>query len=101
MANEEIVVQLRAEIGDLKSKLTEAQNTINSFGKKSAEALKNPINPMNQLGGSIRSLIAGYIGLQAAVGLVNRSFQESLKLDATSNALKTVFKSSGKVSRYG
>ena len=94
MANEEIVVQLRAEIGDLKSKLTEAQNTINSFGKKSAEALKNPINPMNQLGGSIRSLIAGYIGLQAAVGLVNRSFQESLKLDATSNALKTVFKSS-------
>jgi tape measure domain-containing protein len=94
MANEEIVVQLRAEIGDLKSKLTEAQNTINSFGKKSAESLKAPINPMNQLGGSIRSLIAGYIGLQAAVGLVNRSFQESLKLDATSNALKTVFKSS-------
>ena len=94
MANEEIVVQLRAEIGDLKSKLTEAQNIINSFGKKSAESLKAPINPMNQLGGSIRSLIAGYIGLQAAVGLVNRSFQESLKLDATSNALKTVFKSS-------
>jgi len=94
MANEEIVVQLRAEIGDLKSKLTEAQNTINSFGKKSAESLKAPINPMNQLGGSIKNLIAGYIGLQAAVGLVNRSFQESLKLDATSNALKTVFKSS-------
>jgi tape measure domain-containing protein len=94
MANEEIVVQLRAEIGDLKSKLTEAQNTINSFGKKSAEALKNPINPMNQLGGSIRSLVGGYIGLQAAVTLVNRSFQESMKLDATSSALKTVFKSS-------
>ena len=94
MANEEIVVQLRAEIGDLKSKLTEAQNTINSFGKKSAESLKAPINPMNQLGGSIRSLVGGYIGLQAAVTLVNRSFQESMKLDATSSALKTVFKSS-------
>lgn len=92
--NEEIVVQLRAEIGDLKSKLTDAQNTINSFGKKSAEALKAPINPMNQLGNSIKSLIGGYIGLQAAVLLVNRSFQESMKLDATSSALKTVFKSS-------
>jgi tape measure domain-containing protein len=91
MANEEIVVQLRAEIGDLQSKLKTAQDSISSFDKKASASLKETINPMNQLESSLKGMVAGYISLAAAAQLVGRAFSESLKLDSTKTAMNQVF----------
>jgi tape measure domain-containing protein len=91
MANEEIVVQLRAEIGDLQSKLKTAQDSISSFDKKASASLKESINPMNQLETSLKGMVAGYVSLAAAAQLVGRAFSESLKLDSTKTAMNQVF----------
>jgi len=91
MANEEIVVKLRAEIGDLQSKLKTAQDSISSFDKKASASLKETINPMNQLESSLKGMVAGYISLAAAAQLVGRAFSESLKLDSTKTAMNQVF----------
>ena len=92
--NEEIVVQLQAEIQGFKTQLQQATDAISKFAEDSKNKLKDPINPMNQLKGSITNLIAGYIGLQAAVNMVGKAFDQSLKLDAVKSSLTAVLGSS-------
>jgi len=89
-ANEEIVVQLRAEIQGFKTQLQQASDAIAKFTKDSSDSLKKPTNPMNELKGSIMDLAAGYISLQAAVQLVGRAFSQSIKLDSVKSALTAV-----------
>ena len=89
-ANEEIVVQLRAEIQGFKSQLQQATDAITKFGQDGAEKLKSTANPMSQMMGGIQNLIGGYIGLQAAVKLVGKAFDASLKLDAFNAAMTNV-----------
>jgi len=89
-ANEEIVVQLRAEIGELKSKLQEAVDAISNFGKNSSNKFKEPINPINQLTSSIKNLVIGYISLQGAAQLVGRAFDQSMKLDSLKSSMAAV-----------
>jgi len=89
-ANEEIVVQLRAEIGQLKSKLQEATDSIGKFGQDSSNSFKQPINPIKELGSSIKSLVIGYIGLQAATQLVGKAFDQSIKLDSVKSAFTAI-----------
>jgi hypothetical protein len=90
MANEEIVVQLRAEIQGFKTQLQQATDAISKFTQTSSDTLKQPINPMNQLAGSVKNLIVGYISLQAAAQLVGRSFNQALRLDAVKSSLNAV-----------
>jgi tape measure domain-containing protein len=88
--NEEIVVQLRAEIQGFKTQLQQATDAIAKFTEESKNKLKDPINPMNQLKGSVMNLAAGYLSLQAAVQLVGRAFNQSMKLDSVKSALTAV-----------
>lgn len=88
--NEEIVVQLRAEIGQFKTQLQQATDAIAKFTKDSSDNLKQSINPMSAMMGGIQNLIGGYLGLQAAVRLVGKSFDASLKLDAFNAAMTNV-----------
>ena len=90
MANEEIVVQLRAEIQGFKTQLQQATDAISKFTQTASDTLKQPINPMNQLLGSVKNLIVGYIGLQAATQAVGRSFNQALRLDAVKSSLTAV-----------
>ena len=90
MANEEIVVQLRAEIQGFKTQLQQATDAIGKFTQTASDTLKQPINPMNQLLGSVKNLIVGYIGLQAATQAVGRSFNQALRLDAVKSSLTAV-----------
>jgi len=88
--NEEIVVQLRAEIGQLKTKLQEATDSISKFGQDSATKFKQPINPIKELGSSIKNLIVGYVSLQAAAQLVGKAFTQSIKLDSVKSSMAAV-----------
>ena len=90
MANEEIVVQLRAEIQGFKTQLQQATDAISKFTQTASDTLKQPINPMNQLSSSVMNLATGYISLQAAVQLVGKAFNQSLRLDAVKSALTAV-----------
>lgn len=92
--NEEIVVQLQAEIQGFKSQLQQASDAIAKFTQEASEKLKKPVNPMNQLTGSITNLVAGYVGLQAAVNMVGKAFDQSMKLDAVKSSLTAVLGSS-------
>jgi tape measure domain-containing protein len=94
MANEEIVVQLRAEIQGFKSQLQQATDAISKFTKDSSDNLKQSVNPMSAMMGGIQNLIAGYVGLQAAVRLVGKAFDTSLKLDSFNAAITNVLGSS-------
>lgn len=89
-ANEEIVVQLKADIGELKSKLQEAVDSIAKFTKDSTDKLKSPVSPMSEMMTGVQNLIAGYVGLQAAVRLVGKAFDASLKLDAFNASMTNV-----------
>jgi tape measure domain-containing protein len=89
-ANEEIVVQLRAEIQGFKTQLQQATDAISKFTQDSSDRLKSAANPMSQMMGGIQNLIGGYLGLQAAVRLVGKSFDASLKLDAFNSAMTNV-----------
>jgi tape measure domain-containing protein len=89
-ANEEIVVQLRAEIQGFKTQLQQATDAISKFTQDSSDKLKSAANPMSQMMGGIQNLIGGYLGLQAAVRLVGKSFDASLKLDAFNSAMTNV-----------
>lgn len=93
-ANEEIVVQLRAEIQGFKTQLQQATDAISKFGQDSAEKLKSTSSPMSAMMGGIQNLIGGYLGLQAAVKLVGKAFDTSLKLDAFNAAMGNVLGSS-------
>lgn len=88
--NEEIVVQLRAEIGQLKSKLQEATDTIAKFGQDSATKFRQPLNPIKELSGSIKNLIVNYVSLQAAAQLVGKAFTQSIKLDSVKSSMAAV-----------
>jgi tape measure domain-containing protein len=90
MANEEIVVQLRAEIQGFKTQLQQATDAIGKFTQEASDKLKQPINPMNQLSSSVMNLATGYISLQAAVQLVGKAFNQSLRLDSVKSALTAV-----------
>lgn len=93
-ANEEIVVQLRAEIQGFKTQLQQATDAISKFTQDSSNKFKEPINPIKELGSSIKGLIAGYIGLQAASQLVGRAFDQSIKLDSVKSAFTAILGSS-------
>jgi len=88
--NEEIVVQLRAEIGQLKTKLQEATDTIAKFGQDSATKFRQPLNPIKELSGSIKNLIVNYVSLQAAAQLVGKAFTQSIKLDSVKSSMAAV-----------
>lgn len=92
--NEEIVVQLRAEIGQLKTKLQEATDSISKFSQDTSNKFKQPISPIKELGSSIKGLILNYVGLQAAAQLVGKSFDQSLRLDAVKSAFVAILGSS-------
>ena len=94
MANEEIVVQLRAEIQGFKTQLQQATDAISKFTQDSSDKLKQSVNPMSAMMGGIQNLIAGYVGLQAAVRLVGKAFDTSLKLDSFNAAITNVLGSS-------
>ena len=90
MANEELVVQLRADINDLRAKLREAMDAIAKFGTEADDKLKKPLNPMKQLRTSLEGLIGGFVGLQAAMQLVGRAFQESMQVESLKSAFTAI-----------
>jgi hypothetical protein len=68
-ANEEIVVQLKAEIGDLKSKLTQASDAINKFDSSAKKAAQDSGKSFNAVGSSL-SQISGMLGGLFAIGSI-------------------------------
>ena len=90
MVNEKIIVELSAEIKGLKSQLNTAQSDLQSFASANKKTSDNIANSFDNAKSSIKSLVVGYIGLQAATQAVGRAFNESLRLDAVKSALNSV-----------
>jgi tape measure domain-containing protein len=90
MVNEKIIVELSAEIKGLKSQLNTAQSDLKSFAQANKQTSDNIQNSFDNAKSSIKSLVLGYIGLQAATQAVGRAFNESLRLDAVKSAFTAI-----------
>ena len=90
MVNEKLIVELSAEIKGLKSQLNTAQSDLQSFAAANKQTSDNIQNSFDNAKSSIKSLVLGYVGLQAATQAVGRAFNESLRLDAVNSALTAV-----------
>jgi tape measure domain-containing protein len=90
MVNEKIIVELSAEIKGLKSQLNTAQSDLQSFATANKQTSDNIQNSFDNAKSSIKSLVVGYIGLQAATQAVGRAFNESLRLDAVKSAFTAI-----------
>jgi tape measure domain-containing protein len=90
MVNEKIIVELSAEIKGLKSQLNTAQSDLKSFAAANKQTSDNIQNSFDNAKSSIKSLVVGYIGLQAATQAVGRAFNESLRLDAVKSAFTAI-----------
>jgi len=90
MVNEKIIVELSAEIKGLKSQLNTAQSDLQSFAQANKQTSDNIQNSFDNAKSSIKSLVVGYIGLQAATQAVGRAFNESLRLDAVKSAFTAI-----------
>lgn len=90
MVNEKLIVELSADIKGLKSQLNTAQSDLQSFASANKKTSDNIANSFDNAKSSIKSLVLGYIGLQAATQAVGRAFNESLRLDAVKSALNAV-----------
>jgi len=90
MVNEKLIVELSAEIKGLKSQLNTAQSDLQSFAAANKQTSDNIQNSFDNAKSSIKSLVVGYIGLQAATQAVGRAFNESLRLDAVKSAFNAI-----------
>ena len=90
MVNEKLIVELSAEIKGLKSQLNTAQSDLKSFAAANKQTSDNIQNSFDNAKSSIKSLVLGYVGLQAATQAVGRAFNESLRLDAVKSAFTAI-----------
>jgi tape measure domain-containing protein len=90
MVNEKLIVELSADIRGLKNQLNTAQSDLKSFAAANKQTSDNIQNSFDNAKSSIKSLVLGYVGLQAATQAVGRAFNESLRLDAVNSALTAV-----------
>jgi len=90
MVNEKLIVELSADIKGLKSQLNTAQSDLQSFASANKQTSDKIQNSFDNAKSSIKSLVVGYIGLQAATQAVGRAFNESLRLDAVKSAFTAI-----------
>lgn len=90
MVNEKLIVELSADIKGLKSQLNTAQSDLKSFAAANKQTSDNIQNSFDNAKSSIKSLVLGYVGLQAATQAVGRAFNESLRLDAVKSAFTAI-----------
>ena len=90
MVNEKLIVELSAEIKGLKSQLNTAQSDLKSFASANKQVSDNIQNSFDNAKSSIKSLVLGYVGLQAATQAVGRAFNESLRLDSVKSAFTAI-----------
>lgn len=90
MVNEKLIVELSADIKGLKNQLNAAQSDLKSFASANKQVSDNIQNSFDNAKSSIKSLVLGYVGLQAATQAVGRAFNESLRLDSVKSAFTAI-----------
>lgn len=90
MANEQIVIELTANIKALKDQLKVAEDELKKFSDDTVNNNEKVKNSFTGATEGIKNLVVGYLSLNAAIQAVGASFNTALKLDSVNSALTSI-----------